>query len=148
MWNAPYEFYPMAWMLILFLGCWSLLLVGRNIKTKSRLREREMAHRERIEAMQQGIPVPEATSVPVDAAPDAARTATGTIQWFRALALALGCFFFFTGGGMCIAFLISPEFREIWSVGFIPMMAGFGFLLFFALSRDLAGATRTATADA
>ena len=33
----PYEFIPMLWSLLLFLGCWGLILVGHSIKEKSRL---------------------------------------------------------------------------------------------------------------
>ena len=136
----PYEFIPMFWILFLFLGCWGLILIGRNIKVKSRLKESEMNHRERIEAMQQGQPVPESTASP--AAPDStyspARVSSSMIHWFRAVSLALGFFFLFTGVGMCLAFSVVEEFREIWSIGMIPAMAGIGFLLFFTMSRDLA----------
>ena len=39
---------------------------------------------------------------------------------------------------MVLAFSLAEDFREIWSVGMIPAMGGIGFLLFFAMSRDLA----------
>lgn len=134
----PYEFFPMFWSLVLFLGCWGLILVGRSIKEKSRLKESEMAHRERIEAMQQGLPVPEAPEVPVAATGASIPISLLSIHRFRAVSLALGLLFVFTGIGMCLAFSVSEDFREVWSIGIIPAMAGVGLLLFYRLSRDLA----------
>ena len=134
----PYEFIPMFWSLILFLGCWGLILVGRNIKEKSRLKESEMVHRERIEAMQQGLPVPEAPEVPTTGSAASVRISRLSIHWFRAVSLALGLLFLFTGIGMCFAFSIGEDYRDVWTIGMIPAMAGIGLLLFYALSRDLA----------
>lgn len=134
----PYEFIPMFWTLFLFLGCWGLILVGRSIRENSRLKVSEMIHRERIEAMQQGLPVPEAPQVPTTVSDASVRISRLSIHWFRAVSLALGLFFLFTGMGMCLAFSVVEDFREIWSIGMIPAMAGIGFLLFYGLSRDLA----------
>ena len=91
----PYEFIPMFWSLILFLGCWGLVLVGRSIKEKSRLKESEMVHRERIEAMQQGVPVPETPEVPTAVPGASVRISQLSIHWFRAVSLALGLLFLF-----------------------------------------------------
>ena len=134
----PYEFIPMFWSLILFLGCWGLILVGRSIREKSRLKESEMVHRERIEAMQQGLPVPELSEVPTTGSGASVRISRHSIHWFRAVSLALGLFFLFIGIGMCFAFSIGEEFRDVWTIGMIPAMAGIGLLLFYALSRTLA----------
>ncbi len=132
----PYEFIPMFWSLFLFLGCWGLILIGRNIKAKTRLRESEMIHRERIEAMQKGLTVPPAPELPSEwSGSTVAGPSTPLIDWVRMVSLALGLFFLFTGVGMCIAFLIVYDFREVWSIGLIPAMAGIGFLLFYSLSR-------------
>ena len=134
----PYEFIPMFWSLTLFLGCWGLILIGRYIKEKSRLKESDMVHRERIETMQQGLPVPEAPDVPTTIPGASVRISRLSIHWFRAISLALGLLFLFTGIGMCLAFSIREDFREVWSIGMIPAMAGSGLLLFYRLSRDLA----------
>ena len=134
----PYEFIPMFWSLMLFLGCWGLILVGRNIKEKSRLKESEMVHRERIEAMQQGLPVPEAPEAPTTNPGASIRISRLSIHWFRAVSLALGLLFLFTGIGMCFAFSIGEDYRDVWTIGMIPAMAGIGLLLFYALSRDVA----------
>lgn len=134
--GMPYEFIPMFWALFLFLGCWGLILVGRNIKAKTRLRENEMIHAERIEAMQKGLTVPPAPELPsVQSGSTVAGPSTPPIDWVRMISLALGLFFLFTGIGMCTAFLIVQDFHDVWSIGLIPAMAGIGFLLFYSLSR-------------
>ena len=97
-----------------------------------------MVHRERIETMQQGLPVPEAPDVPTTVPGASVRISRLSIHWFRAISLALGLLFLFTGIGMCLAFSIREDFREVWSIGMIPAMAGIGLLLFYRLSRDLA----------
>ncbi len=135
--GLPYEFIPMFWSLFLFLGCWGMVLVGRNIKAKTRLKESELIYRERIEAMQKGLTLPSAPELHgLESAGAAAGPSTAPVDWFRMVSLALGLFFFFTGLGMCGAFLAVEDFREIWSLGFIPAMAGIGFLLFYSLSRS------------
>ena len=117
------------WPLFLFFGCWGLILVGRNIKAKTRLKENEMIHRERIEAMQKGLPVPPYPELP------SVEPSTRAVDWVRMISLVLGLLFLFTGIGMCAAFLIEPDWREVWPMGLVPAMAGIGFLLFYNLSR-------------
>lgn len=145
----PYEFIPMFWFLFLLLGCWGLILIGRSIREKSRLREREMIHRERIEAMQKGLPVPElgssASSTPIETALAGSMSphfdSATALHWFRTVSLALGLLFLFAGMGMCVAFLLGSDLRDVWSIGLIPAMAGIGLLIFYRLSADLTSAT-------
>ena len=140
----PYEFVPMFWALILFLGCWGLLLIGRNIKEKSRRQEIELIYKERIEAMEKGLPVPDrppesaiAQSLAASMAPREKTEPANGLLWIRTVSLALGLFFLFTGLGMCAGFLVLEDYREIWAIGLIPAMAGAGFLIFYRLSSRL-----------
>ena len=149
-----YEFFPMFWSLALLLGVWSLILVGRFINEKSRRSENELIYRERIEAMQKGLPLPDRPPESPIAQALAQqmglnRTAqANSIRWFRTASLALGLFFLFGGLGMLAAYSVMDGFREIWAIGLIPAMAGVGFLLFFVLSRSLDDAATKESAGA
>ena len=61
------------------------------------------------------------------------------INWFRITTLGLAFLLMFGGVGLLTAFIImpDPEMQRIWSVGLIPMMAGFGLFLFAILSSKL-----------
>ncbi len=129
----PYEFFPITFFLILVLGSWGLTLVGRSLRDKKMLREREMIHQERMQAMQSGIEVAQQSPTPVPSTSNPAAHA----RWFRMVSLGLGLFMLFVGIGMCIAFSIAEDFEPLWPIGIIPALAGVGFLLFYRLSARL-----------
>lgn len=136
------DFYPMTFALFLILGSWGLTLAGRSLRDKSRMREREMIHQERMLAMQSGKETPGASSATALPTSDPSHAA----RWFRMVALGIGLFLLFAGVGMCLAFSIATAFFEIWPIGIIPALGGIGFLLFYGLSarieRDFAQAKK------
>ena len=129
----PYEFVPMSFTLFLILGSWGLTLLGKNMRDKNRMREREMIHQERIQAMQTGTELPAQYESPATLSNDPRAAA----RWFRTVALGLGLFMLFGGVGICIAFSLAYDFRPLWTVGIIPALAGVGFLLFYGMSSRL-----------
>ena len=81
-----------------------LWLQRKKAREAQALRIREMLHQERLTAIKEGVPLPEIPDL--------------------------------DGIGICAAFYWAPDrgFHSMWTIGFIPILAGFGFLLYFALA--------------
>ena len=90
---------------------WAILWYLRRKAVEARaLRLREMVHRERLAAIEKGVPLPE---IPAEEeaesswlTPEAERVRAA---WLRRLALFLGCAAPFVGIGMCAGFYWSPD---------------------------------------
>jgi hypothetical protein len=127
----------------LILGLAALGVLRRDLRNRQRLRLHEMAHRERMLAMEKGLPVSE---VPVgsdfDGWPYEAwtdRLADGERD--RRVALALGLLMLFAGtGALLLAWRLPATSTDAaWlklaaSLGLIPLMASLGLLLYYRLT--------------
>ena len=104
---------------------------------QQRLQRRKLDHRERLAAIDRGLPAePEGDTMTASHTTSAHDLNRQWIQWFRLVSLALGLLFFFGGAGMLVAFTVieDPGLAKLWSLGLIPIMAGVGLLLFCILS--------------
>ena len=114
-------------------------ILQRFLRSQSVGRRREMIHKERMAAMEKGLPI---DSLGSDQDLVMENGASGQNQekvlvWVRLVALCLGLFFLLGGIGMCLAFHFAhfQDLNTIWTVGFIPVLGGIGLLLFVVLSR-------------
>lgn len=121
----------------------AFMLVGvlaERQRQKSRLARQELLQKERMMAMEKGLPLPDWDAVMLD---DNGTTINSSEaherrkEWFRLVALCLGLFFAFAGIGLLFAFNLegADDFEDIATVGFIPLMSGFGLLLFYFLTK-------------
>jgi len=114
-------------------------ILQKFLRSQSVGRRREMIHKERMAAMEKGLPI---DSLGLDQELSMKNEVSGQNQekvlvWVRLVALCLGLFFLLVGIGMCIAFHFAhmQDLNTIWTVGFIPVLGGIGLLLFVVLSR-------------
>ena len=142
----PYEFIPVVIGVVFIFGLIGFGLVRKSLADKERLQLREMVHRERMVAMEKNLPIDQLASEDV-AMPEVTLTSTRgeSIAWIRFTALFLGLAFFFGGIGMSVAFRIAPEtdFNDIWSLGLIPALTGFGLLIFYFMTVGETSARRS-----
>ena len=141
----PYEFVPVVIGVVFIFGLIGFGLVRKSLADKERLQLREMLHRERMTAMEKNLPVDELNLEDM-AMPEVTLTSTRgeSIAWIRITALFLGLAFFFGGIGMSLGFRIAPEedFNDIWSLGLIPALTGFGLLIFYLMTMGQRSETR------
>ncbi len=121
-----------AALLAFFLGAFYL-------KQKKLQQKREFLHRERMLAMEKGIPLPELPEA--DEAQDQlvlARIAQSTSGFFRNFPLGLGLVLLFGGAGVVTALRMSPkdEFQDFWTLGLVPVFLGVGLILYYLLTRE------------
>lgn len=112
---------------------------GRQyLKLRKRHVEREMLHRERLLAMEKGIPLPEFPTLAEEPSGSLLDYLSGSIA-IPKLALGCGLILIFGGAGMVAAFVIAPdselELHKVWSVGLIPGFIGVGLILYYLLIR-------------
>jgi hypothetical protein len=138
----------LAATVLLILGLLALGVLGRYLRSRQRLRLLEMAHLERMLAMEKGLPVSE---VQAGSDFDAWLDELWTDRLFdggrdRRAALALGLVLLFAGSGaLLLAWRLpnspadSAALKLAASLGLIPLMASFGLLLYYRLTAP--GAT-------
>lgn len=106
------------------------------LQFKKRAQEREMIHRERMLAMEKGIPLPEFPFVE----PEPRGSLLDYLSSHSVIpkfSLALGILLVFGGGGLMAALMLFPPgAQKGWSFGFIPLFLGTGFLLYYLVSRS------------
>ncbi len=121
-----------AALLAFFLGAFYL-------KQKKLEQKRELLHRERMLAMEKGIPLPEFPEA-AEAQDQLilARIAQSTSGFFRNFPLGLGLVLLFGGAGVVTAFMISTqaELHDFWTLGLIPVFLGAGLILYYLLTRE------------
>ena len=121
-----------AALLTFFLGAFYL-------KQKKLEQKRELLHRERMLAMEKGIPLPEFPEA-AEAQDQLilARITQSTSGFFRNFPLGLGLVLLFGGAGVVTAFMISTqaELHDFWTLGLIPVFLGAGLILYYLLTRE------------
>ncbi len=132
-------------VVLLVLGFVGFGILGKYVRERKQLQLSEMIHKERMRAMEKGIPLAEIGHedlaeklVQMNLNSDANPGAPGNgILWVRIYALCLGLLFFFGGIGV-VCSLPFVDFEEVplfWPLGIIPILMGLGLLLFWNLTR-------------
>lgn len=142
----PYEFIPVLFGVTLLFGFLAYGLTKRYLDDKNKMQLREMAHQERLKAIEQEVPLVEISHENGLDLNGAARARDGkNLIWLRLASLCLGLASTFGGVGMLAAFALAgdPEMKKVWPIGLIPAMIGLGLLLFYAMSRSAGEALET-----
>jgi hypothetical protein len=125
----------------LALGVILAFILGRQyLKLRKRHMEREMLHRERLLAMEKGIPLPEFPTLAEEPSGSLLDYMSGSMKdVMPKLTLGCGLILVCGGTGLMAAFLIAPdnELHKVWSVGLIPLFIGVGFILYYVFTRRL-----------
>ena len=124
-------------LLLVIFGCVGYGMLKRYLLDQALVKRREMVHKERIIAMEKGLPIENLQSgeepllIP-------GPSQEKVLVWVRLGSLCVGLFLVLGGAGICVAFYFTSvsDLREVWTVGVIPLLVGVGLLLFFALSKS------------
>ena len=123
----------MIFTLIWVFGWVILLLVAWHLRASRRERRQERLHKERIMAMEKGIPLPE---LPADDEPGRrplVAELVGSIRINPRWPLGIGALFVMLGLGVSTALWLAHE--NEWPVGLIAVFFGVGLMLHYALTR-------------
>ena len=139
-------YYDHLWFLLalVFIFGWAgIVVLAKYLKNKSRARVRELIHKERMVAIEKGVPLGELPDHFLQAENGESEGFLPNINgdWDRKIALGLGLVTLFGGIGLALGFYLIPETRDteglqsLASVGLIPTLIGVGLLLYYRLSR-------------
>ncbi len=131
-----HEFFWSIFGLVWIFGWVGVWLLWQRTRENRKLKLREVLSRERLAAIEKGLPLPEIPPLdqdPVWLSPEAERVRA---IWLRRVALLVGLLAVTVGIGMCAAFYWAPDrgFHEMWTLGLIPLMGGVGLLLFYGIA--------------
>lgn len=117
-------------------------ILAESVRQKSKIAKQELLQKERMFAMEKGLPLPEWDKSMLGDDGDSVSNAEShqrKKEWFRYVSLCVGLVLSFAGAGMVVAFHFAPDkaFHEIVTIGGIPFMAGLGLLLFYYLTRNI-----------
>jgi len=115
-------------------------ILAENQRQKAKLARQELIQKERMMALEKGLPLPEWDSAMLDddgSVISSAEAYERRKDWLMLVTRAIGLVLLFSGLGMLLAFNIGTDndFRDIGTIGAIPLMAGIGLLLFVYLSK-------------
>ena len=133
---------PLMFSLFWVFGWVILLLVAWHLRSSRRERRVERQHKERMMAMEKGIPLPELPAQdeePVRGRPLLAEV-VAAIRINPRWPLGLGALFVMFGIGLSAALALSQEAEHyrVWSFGLIPVFFGLGLMLHYLLTRPTA----------
>jgi hypothetical protein len=133
--------------LVVFFGFLIARLLKNHLHEAKLLRFREMAHSERMRAMEKDIPVP---AIEPDLIEDLLRGGSGQDvssaenraakeRLVRLIALCLGLTTLLGGLGLTLGlhFQADTEASGMWGIGLIPTLIGVGLLIFVRLSKSI-----------
>ena len=116
-----------------------LLLVAWHLRSSRRERRVERQHKERMMAMEKGIPLPELPAQDEESVRGRPLLAevVAAIRINPRWPLGLGALFVMFGIGLSAALALSQEAEHyrVWSFGLIPVFFGRGLMLHYALTR-------------
>jgi hypothetical protein len=128
---------PLLYSVIWVFGWVLLLILIWHLKGRRRERRLDMIHKERMMAMEKGIPLPE---MPEFAEPSGRSTLAETIGAIRInprWPLGLGAVLAMLGAGISVALWLTPEQdpHNAWPVGLVGVFFGIGLFLHYFLTR-------------
>ena len=127
----------MVFILFWVFGWVILLLVAWQLRASRRERQKERLHKERMVAMEKGIPLPELPAEDEPSRRPLVAELVGSIRINPRWPLGIGALFVMLGIGISAALALSQEEVQyrVWSVGLIPVFFGLGLMLHYALTR-------------
>jgi hypothetical protein len=125
-------FWVFGWVLLLIL-IW-------HLKGQRRQKRMEMIHKERMIAMEKGVPLPELPDFAEPPARSMVAETVGSIRINPRWPLGLGALFIMVGAGTSLALWLTVERdpHNAWPLGLIGVFFGIGLFLHYFLTRPAA----------
>ncbi len=116
---------------------WALIFyLFHREKTKRRLHIFDLIHKERMQAIEKGLPYPELPPYAIDEEEDHKHMPIKptSVRVYAGLAAVI----ILGGAGALTALIISPDryLQSLWSMGLIPIFLGVGLLLYAYINRN------------
>lgn len=126
--------FAMTWIF----ACAVVLIVIWHLRSKRRIEQMSMIHQERMRAIEKGIPLPEFPDLSEEANMQRFDPVFTPPKLNPRWPLGLGALIAMAGAGFMMAGLLAgdPDFGQMWSLGVFGIFIGFGFVLYYFLTRS------------
>jgi len=128
---------PLLFSLFWVFGWAVLLVVVWHLRASRRQKRLELIHKERIVAMEKGIPLPELPDYAESSKEPLLANAVASLRLNPRWPLGVGAICVMVGAGTAWALSLSGDeyHRQIWSFGLIGVFFGVGLFLHYFLTR-------------
>jgi hypothetical protein len=128
---------PGALLALTWVFGWAvIILIFMYLRNKKRQKTFELIHKERLAAMEKGIPMPEWPDYDINGKGILAESLRGGRSQNPKASLGAGAILVMIGAGICLAFyLVGADLRQIWPVGLIVVFAGIGLFIHYFLTK-------------
>ena len=129
--------FGMTWIFV----CAAVLIVVWHLRSKRKMEKLTLIHHERMKAIEKGVPLPEFPDLSEEAKMEQFdkifTPPTLNPRW----PLGIGALIAMAGAGYMVATLLSNDrdMSQTWSMGLIGVFVGFGFFLYYFLTRQPEG---------
>jgi hypothetical protein len=129
--------YGLVFTVIWVFGWVLLLILVWHLKGRRRERRIEMIHKERLMAMEKGIPLPELPDFAEPPARSAIAEAVAAIGLNPRWPLGIGAIFVMLGAGVSLALWLTTDRdpHAAWPIGLVGVFLGLGLCLHYFLTR-------------
>ena len=126
-------FVQQGFAIVWVFGWAAFFLVLRRLNDAKRQRKLDLIHKERMAAMEKGIPVPELPDYDEPARPGLFARIRLNPRW----PLGLGAFAIVMGAGASLVLRMSgdPYHNQVWPFGLLGVFFGLGLFLYYGLTR-------------
>ena len=126
---------PILLMLWVF-GWAAFVLIILYMRHRKRQKTIEFIHKERMTAMEKGIPMPEWPDYSINGKGRLLEDLRCEGDKNPKGALGAGIILTMIGAGICAAFYLWPPLRQLWPLGLIVIFTGIGVFLSYLLTKD------------
>ena len=125
--------FGMTWVF----ACAAVLIVVWNLRSKRKMEQMTLIHQERMKAIEKDVPLPEFPDLSEEAKMQQFDRIFTPPKLNPRWPIGIGALIAMAGAGYTVAMLLSSdsEAEKIWSMGLIGIFVGFGFILYYFLTR-------------
>jgi len=115
-----------------------IILIFMYLRNKKRQKTIELIHKERMAAMEKGIPMPEWPDYDINGKSSLIEDLRGRRSQNPKAHLGAGALLVMIGAGICLAFYLAgiADLRLLWPLGLIVVFIGIGLFIYYFLTKE------------
>jgi len=115
-----------------------IILIFIYMRNRRRHKTLELIHKERLAAMEKGIPIPEWPDYDINGKSTLIEGLRGRRSQNPKAYLGAGALLVMIGAGICLAFYLAgvADLRLLWPLGLIVVFIGIGLFIYYFLTKE------------
>ncbi len=136
--NSPNQLPVDAMLVLTWVFGWAIIiLIFIYLRNRKRQKMLELIHKERLAAMEKGIPIPEWPDYDINGKSSLMEDLRRSRSKNPKAYLGAGALLVTIGAGICLAFyLVGVDLRLLWPLGLIVVFIGIGLFIYHFLTKE------------